>query len=66
MSLEKLLRMEIKGTSTIHGGTISYSPEFRVTVQSKAEKGVHIIIHADGHNSDTLDFLVKDNELVQL
>lgn len=66
MSLEKLLRMEIKGTSPITGEDISYPPEFRVAVQNKTDEGVHIIIHANGHNSDTLDFLVRENELIQM
>lgn len=66
MSLEQLLRTKIPA-KTKDGVDIEISPEFRVAVQSlegKGDfKGVHIIIHANGHNSDTLDFLVNGNEL---
>jgi hypothetical protein len=42
---------------------VDVTPEFRVAVQSITEDGVHIIIHANGHNSDTLDFIVSGDEL---
>lgn len=61
--LETLLRMQVEDVSLVSGETISYSPEFRVAVQQIGEGGVHIIIHADGHSSDTLDFIVSGNEL---
>ena len=41
---------------------IEISPEFRVAIQHITDEGVHAIIHANGHNSDTLDLLVKGNE----
>lgn len=63
MTLEDLLRMEIKGKNSISGDDISYPPEFRVSIQKKTTDGVHFIIHANGHNSETLDFLVRGNEL---
>jgi hypothetical protein len=66
MTLEQLLRMEIKGKSPVSKEDISYPPEFRVAVQSKTDDGVHIIIHANGHNSETLDFIVRGNKLLPM
>ena len=63
-TLEHLLRMTVpvpagcvapEGTPT--------SPEFRVVVQRADNDGVHFIIHANGHRSDTLDFIVRGNLL---
>jgi hypothetical protein len=42
------------------------SPEFRVSVQLVTDEGVHFIIHADGHSSDTLDVVVTDKGLALL
>ena len=64
LTLEQLLRMKIAGTSPVTGKAIQYPPEFRVAVQNETEDGVHIIVHANGHNSETLDFIVKGNELI--
>lgn len=61
--LETLLRMQIEDVSPVSGEPISYSPDFRVAVQRIGEGGVHIIIHANGHNSETLDYIVSGNEL---
>lgn len=66
MTLEKLLRMEIEGKNSITGENVKFTPEFRVAVQKKTNEGVHFIIHANGHNSETLDFFVSENELFLL
>lgn len=62
MTLEDLLRKKVSGKDK-DGDVVYFPPEFRVSVQSVNTEGVHIIIHADGHNSDTLDFRVKGNTL---
>ena len=66
MTLENLLRMEVEGKNSVTGEEVKFTPEFRVAVQKKTNEGVHFIIHANGHNSETLDFLVKSDELFQL
>lgn len=66
MTLEKLLRMEVEGKNSITGENVKFTPEFRVAVQKKTNEGVHFIIHANGHNSETLDFFVSENELFLL
>jgi hypothetical protein len=67
-TLEELLRMEVESNLVADNKnkTVHYSPEFRVSVQEKTDEVVRIIINADGHNSDTLDFVVKGNTLIQL
>jgi len=71
MTFEKLLRMQIKGYSPVEGKSIEFSPDFRVSVQNldaefSGKKGVHIIVHADEHNSETLDLLVCGNKSYKL
>lgn len=63
MNLEQLLRMKVSGISAVSGEDIEYSPEFRVSVQRESEDGVHVIIHADGYDSETLDLLVSENRI---
>jgi hypothetical protein len=65
-TLQDLLNMEIKGKSPVTGNDIKFSPEFRVAVQSKTKEGVHIIIHAVGHNSETLDLIVSGDNVAHL
>lgn len=65
-TLEDLLRMKVKGISPVTKEPIEYSPEFRVAVQGESGDGVHVIVHANGHDSDTLDFIVSGNELKRL
>lgn len=64
--LEDLLRTKVTPKDK-NNPALEISPEFLVKVQSLEGhgdfKGVHILIHANGHNSDTLDFLVNGNEL---
>ena len=57
-TLEELLRMRIR---TRNG--IEFTPDFRLAVQSEKEGGTHVIVHPLGHDGDTLDFIVKGNEL---
>lgn len=62
VSLEDLLRMKYQ--SSDHAGRgIKVSPQFVVKVQGEEEGGIHFIIHADGHNSETLDFIVKGDSI---
>lgn len=65
--LEDLLRV----TVPVPAGCVApegtpMSPEFRVAVQEVAEDGVRIIVHALGHNSDTLDLWVIGDSLLTL
>ena len=63
MTLEDLLRMKVKGFNGVSGKEVEYSPDFRVAVQHINNEAVEIIIHAQDHNSETLDFAVRGNEL---
>jgi len=65
MNLQQLLSMKVPAKDK-DDNDIEVSPEFRVAVQSITPEGVHIIIHADGHNSETLDFIVNSNELREM
>jgi len=65
--LETLLRTTVPvpaGCVAPEGSPMS--PRFRVDVQHAFEDGVHFIIHADGHSSDTLDLVAKGNSLTPL
>ena len=67
MTLEDLLRMTVPvGPGCISPEGTPMSPEFSVSVQGMGEAGVYFIIHARGHDSETLDFIVKGNKLEQL
>lgn len=67
MTLEELLRMTVPvGPGCVAPEGTPMSPEFRVAVQHVAEDAVHIIVHANGHDSETLDFEVRGNELSPL
>lgn len=59
-TLEDLLRMKVQ----INGSKAS--PDFRVAVQCESESGVQVIVHALGHNSDTLALLVHGDEITKL
>lgn len=65
ITLEELLRMKVPAKD-MHGNDIQITPEFRVAVQGLSKEGVHFIIHANGHNSDTIDYMVNGDELKQL
>ena len=59
MTLQDLLKMKVK-----IGDHDNCTPEFRLSVLSHDDGGsTHIIVHADGHDSGTLDFLVTGNTL---
>lgn len=62
-TLEDLLSMRVK-SKDLNGNDILVSPEFRVAVQKFDDNGVHVIIHACGHNSETLDLCITDNDVV--
>ena len=61
-SLEELLRMTFIAPG-MGGEAVEISPEFRVAVQEVSARGVRIIIHANGHDSNTLDFWVAGDSL---
>lgn len=64
-TLEDLLSMRVESKDK-DGNPVLVSPEFRVSVQGFSDKGVHVIIHADGHNSTTLDLEIEDNDVFVL
>jgi len=43
---------------------IEISPDFRVSVNDGRNGAVHMMIHADGHDGDTLDFTVVGNKVI--
>ena len=61
-SLENLLKMKVKPKTK--GKLTEVSPEFRVTVNEGRNGAPHMMIHADGHDSDTLDFTVVGNKII--
>lgn len=63
MTLQELLSLKVKAPNGQE-----YSPDFVVSVQGDPATMLYprIIIHAAGHDSDTLDFYVCGNELVPL
>lgn len=69
-TLESLLRMTVPAQDK-DGKVIQITPNFRLSVQEtkamvNGEPGVRIIIHADGHTSDTLDYVVAGDDLLPL
>lgn len=38
--------------------------QFRLSIIHKGDDGIHVIIHADGKDSDTLDYLVQGDKLI--
>lgn len=65
MTLEDLLDMKVYAKNK-DNEDIEITPEFRVAVQSFQGDGTHIIIHANGHDSDTLDFIVSGDTLIKV
>ena len=63
-TLEQLLRMKVAAKGFL--GPVDVSPEFRVAIQGERDGGVHFIIHANGHDSKTLDFVAVGNELKEV
>ena len=62
-TLQELLEMKVTTNNSEGDTSPEFSPDFRVAVQAIHEDGVHIIIHPMNHNGDTLDFLVRGNNL---
>jgi hypothetical protein len=65
MTLEELLRTKVKSKNKDYQD-VEISPDFRVAVQNMTDAGVHVIVHPDGYDSETLDFVVSGNELTPL
>jgi len=71
ITLQELLLMKVPAKDK-DGNDITISPEFCMKVQpgylddDSPNDEVHVIVHAVGHSSDTLDFIVKGNELIPL
>lgn len=65
-TLEDLLRMKVD--IGMVDKTKNVTPPFRVAVQDVKAKpdGVHFMIHPNGYDGETLDFIVKGNELIPL
>ena len=67
VTLEELLRMTVPvGPGCIVPEDTPMSPDFRIAVQEKIDDGIRIIIHANGYDSDTLDFMVKGNSIEEI
>lgn len=67
MTLEDLLRMTVPvGPGCVAPEDTPMSPDFRVAVQEITDDGVRVIIHADGHTSETMDYVVQGDSLRQL
>jgi len=62
MTLEELLRMTVK-VKTVNNLDLDMTPEFRVSVQKINKLGVHFIIHAEGYDSETLDFICSGDKI---
>lgn len=63
MTLEDLISMRVK-SHDINDNDVLVSPDFRVSVQRFDDDGVHVIIHADGYNSETLDLCIQDDDVM--
>ena len=63
MTLEKLLRMTVRVKSRVDKIKVNMTPEFRVSVQRINDIGVHFTIHADGYDSETLDFICNGDKI---
>jgi hypothetical protein len=65
--LNRLLRMTVPVPSgCVAAAGQPMSPEFRASVQLITDDGVHFIIHARGHSSDTLDLVLTSRGLTLL
>lgn len=62
MTLEDLISMRVK-SKDVHGNDVLVSPEFRVSVQRFDDDGAHVIIHADGHDSETIDLCIHNDSV---
>lgn len=68
-TLEELLRMQVPVNRLDRSDERVMSPEFVISVQEmdseRIGNSVRVIVRAYGHDSETLDFLVRGNSLVQ-
>ena len=65
MTLQQLLATNVTSKDK-DGNKIQVSPSFRVAVQGERDGGLHFILHPAGHSGETLDFVVRGNELEPL
>lgn len=66
MTLEELFNMKAFVPKN-GGGKVEVTPEFVVKVQpDRPGDHMHVIVHALGHDSETLDFLVDGDDIVAL
>jgi len=63
--LYELFNMEVESEDK-DGNPVMVSPEFIVKVQDKTKQGIHILIHALGHSSNTTDLIINENEVKNL
>lgn len=61
--LETLLEMKVPAKDK-HGNPVEIQPDFLVKVQQTVDGHPHVIVHALGFDSETLDFIVDGNKLV--
>lgn len=66
MTLEDLLRTKKKGVSPVSKKEVEVPLTFVVDIGQEREDGVHFYIHPAHENGETLDFIVKGNELTPL
>lgn len=66
MTLQELLEQRVLVKSFDGSGDVAVSPEFRVAYQGSQDGGAHFIIHMNGHNSETLDFIAKGDQIERL
>lgn len=66
MTLEELLRVTVDVYSPVQKKNVEVLPDHIVSVQSFKDGGVHFIIHPNGYDGETLDFIVKGNILETL
>lgn len=65
MTLEDLLRVTVDVYSPVQKAEVAVLPDHVVSVQSFKDGGVHFIIHPNGYDGETLDFIVRGNTLEQ-
>lgn len=63
-TLQELFEMQLETISPVSKKLVKYSPNFVVSVKSIDSDGVRVIVHADGVNSDTIDLLITDNNVI--
>lgn len=66
ITLQELLKSTVTVRSVKDDYPIDVHPDFRVAYQGERDGGSHFIIHVNGHNSETLDFIAKGDEIYRL